>query len=156
MTKKIFLLCMALLLVMQSAALAKEKGLPEEERIKLAIEITDNSRHKELDTAQNLELFLNQKLVEKNLVTVVDTEIFNKEKTSEDGLILDEDVTAEQISPAGNFGELLVFNAVDCPRLQLRPKTLTKFFIKISALITLFAVKCSRWASRRSTIKHSD
>ena len=130
MTKKIFLLCMALLLVMQSAALAKEKGLPEEERIKLAIEITDNSRHKELDTAQNLELFLNQKLVEKNLVTVVDTEIFNKEKTSEDGLILDEDVTAEQISPAGNFGELLVFNAVELPAPSAAPEDFDQIFYK--------------------------
>ena len=62
MTKKIFLLCMSLLLIMQGAALAKEKGLPEEDRIKVAIEITDSSRHKDLGTAQNLELFLVNKL----------------------------------------------------------------------------------------------
>ena len=117
MTKKFFLLCLALLLAMQGAASAKKNaGLPEEERIAVAIETEDSSRHKELGTAQNLELFLNDKLAEKNLLTVVDTKIFNTEKKSEDTLILDEDVTAEQTSPVENLGELLMFEAVELPR----------------------------------------
>ena len=130
MTKKIFLLCMSLLLIMQGAALAKEKGLPEEDRIKVAIEITDSSRHKDLGTAQNLELFLNNKLVEKNLVTVVDTNVFDEEKISEDGLILDEDVVAEKKSPAGNIGELLVFNAVELPAPSATPENFDQTFYK--------------------------
>ena len=75
MMKKIFLICLAVLLVAQSAAFAKSKSLPEEERINIAVEIKDTSRHKELDTARNLDIFLGNKLVEKNLINVVDTTI---------------------------------------------------------------------------------
>ena len=129
MAKKIFLLCMAMLLILQSAALAKEKGLPEEDRIKIAIEITDSSRHKNLGTAQNLELFLNNKLVEKNLISVVDTNIFDKE-TPEGDLILDEDVTAEQNLPDENFGELLLFNAIELPAPREVPEDFNQTFYK--------------------------
>ena len=80
MVKRFFVLCLAVLLVMQGAASAKKnKGLPEEERIQIAIEVTDGTRHKELGTAQNFELFLNDKLIEKNLVSVIDTKIFDEE-----------------------------------------------------------------------------
>ena len=131
MLKKFFALCLVMLLVMQGAASAKKnEGLPEDERIQIAIEITDNSRHKELGTAQNLELFLNDKLVEKNLVSVIDTNIFDEEKSSESGLILDEDVLAEKKSPAANFGELLVFDAVELPQPGTIPEDFNQTFYK--------------------------
>lgn len=129
MTKKIFLLCLALLLIMQSAASAKNKGLPEEERIKIAVEIIDGSRHKELGTAQNLELFLNEKLVEKNLVSIIDTKIFDEKKLSTEE-ILDEDVLAENKSFAENIGELLVFDAVELPRQRAVPEDFNQTFYK--------------------------
>ena len=119
MLKKFFALCLAMLLVIQGAASAKKnEGLPEEERIQIAIEVTDSSRHKELGTAQNLELFLNDKLVEKNLVSVIDTNIF------------DEDVLAEKKSSAANFGELLVFDAVELPQPSAAPEDFNQTFYK--------------------------
>ena len=131
MTKKIFLLCLAMLIVMQGTVFAKKNaGLPEEERIKIAVEVKDSSRHKELGTAQNLELFLNDKLVEKNLITVVDTNFVDVEKNSADGLIHDEDTIAEQNSIAENIGELLVFNAVELPRASKMPKDFEQAFYK--------------------------
>lgn len=116
MMKKIFLICLAVLLVAQSAAFAKSKGLPEEERINIAVEIKDTSRHKELDTARNLDVFLGNKLVEKNLINVVDTTIVGETNAPfEDGLIRDEEVAADKNISAENIGELLVFDAVELP-----------------------------------------
>lgn len=116
MIRKIFFICLIFLLGLQGAASAKSKGLPEAERIKVAVEVKDSSRHKELATADNLEIFLNDKLVEKNLVNIVGTKILGEdEKTADDGLILDEDVTADEKTPAQNIGELLIFDAVELP-----------------------------------------
>ena len=129
MIKKIFLMCLAMFLVIQSTATAKEKGLPEEERINIALEITDNSQHKELNTAQNLEMFLNEKLIEKNLINVINTKIFDEEKKS-DGLILDEDTLAEQNSPAENLGEILIFDAIELPTPSATPKDFNQTFYK--------------------------
>ena len=131
MVKRFFVLCLAVLLVMQGAASAKKnKGLPEEERIQLAIEVTDGTRHKELGTAQNLELFLNDKLIEKNLVSVIDTKIFDEEKFFQSDLILDEEVTAEKKSPAQNIGELLIFDAVELPQPGTVPEDFNQTFYK--------------------------
>lgn len=126
MTRKIFLLCLAMLLVMQGAVSAKKnEGLPEEDRIKIAVEVKDGSRHKELGTAQSLELFLNDKLVEKNLVTVIDTNI-----SAEDGLISDEDIAIEQNYIAENIGEILIFDAVELPRASTVAKDFEPAFYK--------------------------
>ena len=126
MTKKIFLLCLAILLVMQGVVSTKKnEGLPEEDRIKIAVEVKDGSRHKELGTAHSLELFLNDKLIEKNLVTVVDTDISN-----EDGLILDEEVVARQNLNAENIGEILIFDAVELPRASTVAKDFEQAFYK--------------------------
>ena len=120
MTRKIFFICLTLMLVVQSAAFAKSKGLPEEERIKVAVEVKDTSRHKELDTAQSLELFLRDKLLEKKLLNVVEGKVVGEsDKAFDDDLIRDEDVTAEK-SPA--FGELLVFDAVELPAPAATPE----------------------------------
>ena len=124
MIKKFFLLCLAMLFVMQGAASAKKTELPEEEQIKIAIEITDDTRHPEFGTAKKLEAFLNEKLVEKNLVNVVDT------KYPEDGLTLDEDTLAEEKISAEDIGEILIFNAVELPNPSVTPKNFNQTFYK--------------------------
>ena len=113
MTRKIFLICLMILLGVQSAALAKEKGLPEAERIPVAVEVINSSRYKNLSPDQLLEEFLLAKLVEKNLLNVVETKTADAQ-VPEDGLIRDEEITAEH--PAANIGEILIFNAVEIPR----------------------------------------
>ena len=111
MTKKFFLICLVVLLSLQGAAFAKSKGLPEEERIKVAVEIIDSTRHKELSTAQNFETFIGNKLVEKNLLNVVGTNVIGNE-----------DVTADKKISAENLGELLIFDAVELPTASETPK----------------------------------
>ena len=124
MIRKIFLLCLAMLLVMQGAVSAKKnEGLPEEDRIKIAVEVKDGSRHKELGTAQSLELFLNDKLIEKNLVTVVDTNTSGEEQTPAETLI-------EQNYIAENIGEILIFDAVELPRASTVAKDFEQSFYK--------------------------
>lgn len=115
MVKKFLLICLALLLSMHSAAFAKKNsGLPENERIKVAVEITDSTRHKKLATAQNFELFIGDKLAEKNLLSVVDTKILGEDS--------DEDFTADEKPSAEDIGELLVFEAVELPTATNAPE----------------------------------
>lgn len=123
MTRKIFLICLALLLVMQGVVSAKDEGLPEEDRIKIAVEVKDGSRHKELGTAQSLELFLNDKLVEKNLITVVDTNTSDAEQTTAETLV-------EQNYIAENIGEILIFDAIELPRASTVAKDFEPAFYK--------------------------
>ena len=133
MAKKIFLLCLAMLFVVTNAAAAKDKGLPEEERVKIFVEVTDDTRHPEFGTAQNLETFLNEKIVEKNFVSVV-------EKKLEDGLILDEDRPATQKVSAENIGELLVFNAIELPTSSATPENFNQDFYQ--NLGAAYVVRC--------------
>lgn len=141
MVRKIFLMCLMLVLSVQSAAFAKSKGLPENERINVAVEIKDTSRHKELDTAQNLEIFLSDKLLEKNLLNIVDSKIINeRDKVFDDGLIRDEEVTAEKKSPAGNFGELLLFDAVELPVQSDTPENFDAAAYKEKG--TAYVIRC--------------
>jgi len=102
--RKIFLMFLAIMLCLHGTTFAKEKGLPESERINIALEVVDNSRHQELGTADNLEKFLSNKIVEKNLVNVL-----------KDEMILDEEIVAEEKNSLENIGELLVFDAVELP-----------------------------------------
>lgn len=111
--RKIFLILLVVMLSVQVTALAKDKGLSAEERIKVAVEVSDTSRHKELGTAQILELFLSSELVKKNLLNVVDTTPIDE--AFDDNLIRDEEVTADSKSSLDNLGELLVFDAVELP-----------------------------------------
>lgn len=122
MVKKFLLICAAILLCVQSAASAKDKGLPEEERIKIAVEITNSSRYKELPTSQLLKDFLVQRLGEKNFVNVLDANILDESKPFDDGLISDEDTTADAPTPAENIGEILIFDVVELPRASTVPK----------------------------------
>ena len=108
MVRKIFLICLAILLSLQSTTFAKSAGASEE-RIKVALEVSDSSRHQELGTADNLEKFLSEKLPKKNLVSVVDTNIFSKDE------LIDDEEVAEKKSPEEVFGELLIFDVVELP-----------------------------------------
>lgn len=117
MAKKFFLICLMLIVGLHVTASAKDKGLPEENRIKVAVEITNSSRYKELPTAQTLELYLNDALAAKNFVNVVDSKTFGDgEEPLPDGMILDEDRPVETVPPAANIGELLIFEAVELPK----------------------------------------
>ena len=112
--RKIFLICLAILLTVPFAADAKKNdGLPEEERIKVVVEIINTSRYKELNPAQSLELFLGDKLAEKNLVTVVDIKTYGDATQNLDEPFRDDNAAP---NPAENIGELLVFDAVELPR----------------------------------------
>ena len=117
MAKKFFLICLMLIIGVHVTASAKDKGLPEEERIKVAVEITNTSRYKELLPAQTLETFLNNALGNKNLINVVDSSTSGDAETKlPDGMILDEDKPVETVPPAANIGELLIFEAVELPK----------------------------------------
>ena len=104
MTKKLFLLCVALIVAIHGAAAAKEKGLPEAERIQIAVEVVDGSRHKDFNTATLLEYYLTGRLVDKNLVNIVNAKDWDNTSAK-----------AEGIAAAGNLGELLIFDAVEIP-----------------------------------------
>lgn len=116
MMRKLFFICLVLLLSIQCAASAKDKGLAEEDRIKVAIELSDSSRYKnDLGTARILQLCLDNELVKKNLLTVVPPKLA--------GLSLDDvNTVAEKNSSADNLGELLIFDAVELPTSTETPK----------------------------------
>ena len=123
--KKIFLMCLAIMLLVPCATSAKKNdGLPEEDRIKIAVEIINTSRYKELNPAQSLELFLNDKLAEKNLLNVVNSKTSGDAEKNLDEPFRDEDKPADAPNPAENIGELLIFNAVELPK----PSTAAKNF----------------------------
>lgn len=107
MTKKIFLMCLAILLAFHCAASAKKAEIPEEDRIKIAVEVIDGTRHKDFNTATLLEKYLATRLLEKNLVNVVD-ENFS-------------DISVETVTGVGNLGELLIFDAVELPTTAETP-----------------------------------
>ena len=129
--RKIFLMCLAILLCLHGTTFAKEKGLPEGERINIAIEITDSSRHQELGTAGNLENFLSNKLVEKNFVNVL--------KPAEE-MILDGEVVTEEKPPIENIGELLVFDAVELPAPSETPENFDQTFYQ--NLGAAYVIRC--------------
>lgn len=114
--RKFFLLCLAMLLMMTGAASAKDNGLPEEDRIKIAVEIINTSRYKELNPAQSLEIFLGDRLTEKKLIDVVDSKTAGDFEPQTEELIADDDTVADATNPAENIGELLIFDAVEMPR----------------------------------------
>lgn len=118
MAKKIFLICLTILLCVQAATEAR--SLAEEERIKVAVAVSDASRHnKALNTAQRLEIFLSNELVKKGLLTVVGTK-----DTGEPV----EDATTAKTSDVANFGELLVFDAVELPAASETPEDFDQAF----------------------------
>lgn len=107
MTKKFFLMCLAILLAIHGAAAAKKAEIPEADRVKVAIEVVDGTRHKEFNTDELLENYLATRLVEKKIVNVVDGEF------SAD--------TDRELSGVENLGELLIFDAVELPTTTETP-----------------------------------
>ena len=103
MTKKLFLLCVALLMVIHGAAAAKDKGLPEAERIKIALEVIDETRHADFNSATLLEHYLSSRLVDKNLVNVVNAKTAGETSAKAEGIT------------ATNLGAIMIFNAVEIP-----------------------------------------
>lgn len=104
MARKIFFICLMILLGVQFSAAAKDADLPEEKRINIAVEITSSSRYKELPTAHYLERFLSDELAKKNLLNVVNINV------------ADEESFADVPTAAENIGELLIFDAVELPQ----------------------------------------
>lgn len=97
MYKKIFALCLMLLLITCGAASAKsKKNQPKEismsERIKIAVEVSDKTSFHELETAKFLRGMILEQLEEKNLFNVLDAQ-FVPEKISDNE-------STEEISPA--------------------------------------------------------
>ena len=116
MAKKIFLICLALLLSVQATASAK--GLAEEERIKIAVEISDSSRHnKKLGNARTLQLYLDNELPKKDLLTIVGPKIAG---------LAEDDVAEQKSLPVTNLGELLIFDAVELPAPSDMPEDFDK------------------------------
>ncbi|MCR5833396.1 MAG: hypothetical protein K6G55_01900 [Selenomonadaceae bacterium] len=103
MLKKFLLMCLVMLIGIQSAASAKEKGLPENERIKVAVEVKDSSRYTEFATADKLETFLANELIKKNFINVTNAQAVG------------DNVYDVPASAAENIGELLIFDALELP-----------------------------------------
>lgn len=130
MAKKIFLICLTLLLGVQAATEAG--GLEEAARVKVALEVSDTSRHsKALNTAQRLETFLGNELVKKGLLTVVGL------KSTGEPL---EDAATDKTSDVANLGELLVFDAVELPAAFETPEDFDKAFYATSG--ARYVVRC--------------
>lgn len=108
MTKKIFALCLAMILIFQCAALAKEKKsaeIPIEERIKIFVEVEDKTTFQELDTKKFLRLAIIEELAEKNIFTVLPEENFDEKFSAIKSL--------GEKQTASDVGELLIFNPAE-------------------------------------------
>lgn len=123
--KKIFLICLAILLSIQDTTFAKEV---ETKKINVAIEVTDSSKHQELGTASGFEKFLGENLVEKNFVNVVNAKA------------LPEAFPAATKSPEDIFGELLIFDAVELPVPSQTPESFEPDFYK--ELGAAYVIRC--------------
>ena len=108
MVKKIFALCLAMILILQCAALAKEKKseeIPIEERIKISVEVEDKTSFQELDTKKFLRLAIIEELAEKNMFTVL------PEESSDEKFSAIKSLGEKQ--SASDVGEFLVFNPAE-------------------------------------------
>ncbi len=121
--RKIILICLAVMLSLQSAALAKEAAEP----VKVAVELEDGSRHKELGTAQLLERLLNAELGKKNIVDVTESRVTG------------EPFEATEKS-AADLGTLLVFDAVELPSESEPPANFDNDFYAASG--ASYVIRC--------------
>ena len=106
MIRKMFLICLVMLLSVQVAAA---------EPVPIALELDDTSRHKNIGTAQILGEKLNAELVKKKFVNVVERNV----------LVEPSDEDAE-------IGELLVFDAVELPATTETPQNFDGAFYEVS------------------------
>ena len=101
MTKKIFAVCVAVMLLINGAAFAKKKAqeIPLSERTRIAVEVVDDTNFDDLNTAEILRDVLISQLNEKNIYNVVSV-----------GGELDEIKTLGENAGASDVGDLIVFN----------------------------------------------
>lgn len=101
MAKKIFALCVAVMLLVHGAAVAKKKAaeIPLSERTRIAVEVVDDTNFTELNTAEILRDALISQLNEKNIYNVVSV-----------GGELDEIKTLGENIGASDVGDLLLFS----------------------------------------------
>ena len=103
MTKKIFAVCVAVMLLINGAAFAKKKAaeIPLSERTRIAVEVVDDTNFDDLNTAEILRDVLISQLNEKNIYNVVSV-----------GGELAEIKTLGDRAGASDVGDLLIFNPV--------------------------------------------
>ena len=101
MTKKIFVMILAALMLIQGAAFAKKKSaeIPMNERLKFAVEVTDATNFSELQTAEILRDKIIFKLNEKEIFNVVNP-------TTENSLA---EITTLENKGAADVGDLVMF-----------------------------------------------
>lgn len=125
MAKKIFLLCLAAVLLIQGAAFAKKKTaeIPMSERIKVAVDITDSTNFIELDTAEILRSMLIEQLDAKK--------IFNIVNAGADGLADIKSLGDKKGS--SDVGEMLIFNPVRVTDGRTNPDFDRNFYRSLGA-----------------------
>ncbi len=101
MAKKIFSLCVAVMLLIHGAALAKKNAeeIPVSERTRIAVEVVDDTNFSDMNTAEILRDALISQLNEKKLYNVVSV-----------GGSLDEIKTLGENAGASDVGDLLIFS----------------------------------------------
>lgn len=99
MLKRVAIICLAVMLLMQGVALAKSKknAIPIEERIKIAVEVRDSTNFVDLDTAELLRGMLIDELGDENLYNILDVPA---ERASDIKTLGDK---------SADIGELLIF-----------------------------------------------
>ena len=107
MTKKFLIILMAAILIIPCAAFAKKKSaeIPMNERVRIAVEVTDATNFSELQTAEILRDKLIFQLNEKKLFNVVNPTAEN---------FLAESKTLK-VAGASDVGDLITFSTKDLP-----------------------------------------
>ena len=116
MAKKIFLICFIFIFALQTSALAKDKKqtvneIPEDKRIKIAVEVFDRTDFQDLDTSKILYSLILEKLDDTKIFSITDTRKIFGEETFGDGKIKPSEVkTLGKKKSDSDVGEMLLFN----------------------------------------------
>ncbi len=110
MTKKIFIMCLAIMFLLTNFSFAKSKknkeiDLPLEDRVKISVEVLDRTTFQELDTAEILRGIISEQLADKKIFNVISDEEITKKYSEMKSL-------GEKKS-ASDVGELLYFNPAE-------------------------------------------
>ncbi len=103
MTKKFFVILMAAVLLIQGAAFAKKKSaeIPMEERVKIAVEVTDATNFSELQTAAILR--------DKLILQLKKSKIFNVLNPTSENFIAE--IKTLENSGASDVGDIFIFSS---------------------------------------------
>ena len=107
MTKKIFLLCLAILFLLTNESFAKKNQpveIPLEDRVKIFVEVEDKTSFQELDTAEIFGGIISEQLLDKKIFNVI---AYDSAKNFSDLKTLGEKRSAADV------GELLYFNPAE-------------------------------------------